>query len=221
MQTPFVIAFDRDVVAITDAPADWLDLLHHGWSEDVSLPDPGRSREGATFVTSVIAEKLRSEGDPVIGFDWLEQLDRQIGRYDADARESLRSMRMHRVSLAVVPRAVVEVGRVEWEGRLYYRAPESGSPSMVRAVAVVATASGEGSDMAQRFADHVQSPELLAATKLHTHWEPVGSWDERTLPEGFELRQAWSAYPSSVGLSVDSATVWIRRWSSDVRGRGK
>ncbi len=221
LQTPFVIAFDRDAVAITDAPSDWLDLFHHGWAEQISIPDPGRSREGAAFVTSVIAQSLRAEGDAYVGFEWLERLDRQIGRYEPDVRESLRVMRGEAISLAVVPRAEVEAVRVDWEGRLYYRAPETGSPTMVRVVALAATDASGGSGAAERFAEHVQSAEILTASKLHTHWEPMGIWGEGTLPTGFELDAPWSAYPLSIELAVDSAEAWLEQWSTDVRGRGK
>jgi hypothetical protein len=172
-------------------------------------------------VTSVIAQSLRAEGDAYVGFEWLERLDRQIGRYEPDVRESLRVMRGEAISLAVVPRAEVEAVRVDWEGRLYYRAPESGSPTMVRVVALAATDASGGSGAAERFAEHVQSAEILTASKLHTHWEPMGIWGEGTLPTGFELDAPWSAYPLSIELAVDSAEAWLEQWSTDVRGRGK
>jgi ABC-type Fe3+ transport system substrate-binding protein len=221
LETPFVIAFDLDRVGIPDAPADWLDLFHHGWFEEVALPDPRSSDRGAAFVTAVVADRVRAADDSYIGFEWLGRLDRQVVRYPPDVRETLRALRLGQVSLVIAPRAEVEAARPDWEGRLYYVIPESGVPALVRVVAITATAGEPDSDAAARFAEHVRSSEVLTAAKLHTRWEPVGPWDEGRLPDDFELDRPWTTYPLAVDLAVDSGDVWLERWNRDVRGRGK
>jgi len=197
--TPLVIAFDRNAVKITQAPRDWLDLLHHRWADAVVVPDPSRSEVGELLVGAIVADRTRSEGESWIGFEWLERLDGQVVAYAPDEDEALRSLRLGTSSLAVLRLATVEEARNENE-TLYYRVPESGGPVQVSGAGTVATS--DVSDLAERFVEHLsrvgRSTEVWPAG-----WSPVKDDDLAYLE-----------------MIVDSLSLWLDRWSADVRGRG-
>ncbi len=216
--TPFVIAFDRNQVPVTRAPVDWLDLFHFRWAEDVGALDPRSTPEGEWFVAATIVESLREHDDPLPGFDWLARLDPQVPEWDDSAADILRGLRAGRPRLAILPRAWVERARAEDNPLLYYRIPESGTPSLVQGVAVVrGTASPEA---ARRFVEYLASSDVATASKRVTRWEPVaGDVDAASLPDDFELSQPWTPRVMAADTILNQSKVWVDRWDNEVRGR--
>jgi ABC-type Fe3+ transport system substrate-binding protein len=197
--TPFVIAFDRNVVTIAQAPRDWLDLLHHRWADEIVVPDPSRSEVGGLLAGAIVAERTRTEGESWIGFEWLERLDGQVVSYVPDEEEALRSLRLGTSSLAIVRLATVEEAREDNE-TLYFRVPESGGPVQVSGAGTVATSNI--SNLAERFVEH-----LSRVGRSGEHW-PAG-WSPVRDDDLVDLE-----------MVVDSLPLWLDRWSADVRGRG-
>jgi ABC-type Fe3+ transport system substrate-binding protein len=200
--SPFVVAFDRQRVALVDAPLDWIDVLHHGWADDVLVPDPVRSGAGAAFVLGAVAEAIRRDGDGYIGFEWLERVDGQVLRYVSGPDEALRGVRMGTASLAIVPLEAFERAR-EPDGTLYERTPGSRDAAVVMGVGARA-AEGPRAAAAASFVSFVTSEEGRA---------------EEMLPPGFELPADFER--ADAELVADSASTWLARWRESVRGRGK
>jgi ABC-type Fe3+ transport system substrate-binding protein len=199
--SPFVVVFDRDSVGLVNAPEEWIDVLHHGWFEEVLLPDPTRARTGTAFVLGAVAESTRTEGESYIGFEWLERIDDQVVRYVADAQEAVRGVRTGSASLAVVPLATFEANRGDDE-TLHHRRPRSRAADFPAGVGLVRQ-EGPTAEAAARFAAFVTADQSR----------------ELTLPAGWEEPSAWQR--DDVVMVVDSASVWVTRWRETVRGRGK
>lgn len=217
MTSPFVIAFDRTVVSLTDAPVDWIDVFHHGWFGEVGALDPATSPEGRWLLGAMLVEALRDDDDLDRGFDWLARLDEQVAVYSPSPEPLLRRAAAGDLLLTLVPRAAVEVAR-EGTPTLHYRLPASGTPEVARGVAVVAGT--DVSEAARAFVDHLGSDEMATAIKRHTHWEPVaGEVDARRLPEGFELEQYWTGYAPAVDTLAAELDGWMERWELEVRTR--
>ncbi len=216
--TPWVIAFDRDRVGLPEAPRDWVDVLHHGWVEEVAVPDPARSDVGARFVGAAVGEAVHAEGLSWVGLEWLERLDRQVVRYVPDEREALRALRVELASLALLRRATVEDARADDES-LHYRIPEGGTPVDVLGAGVVAGSAVP--DAARRFLDHLASDVVLAASAEHTGWEPLVPMEPVDSLAASPRSGEWLGYPLAAGLVVDSLATWLDRWTREVRGRGK
>ena len=199
--SPFVVVFDRDSVGLVSAPQDWIDVLHHGWFEEVLLTDPTQARSGAAFVLGAVAESTRTEGESYIGFEWLGRLDNQVVRYVDDAEEAVRGVRMGVASLAIVPLASFETSRGDDE-TLHFRRLPSRTAELPAGVGLIRR-DGSESDAAARFVAFVTSRQS----------------DEVTLPVGWEEPSEWQR--DDVTMVVDSASVWVTRWRETVRGRGK
>lgn len=218
--TPFVIAFNREELTLTDAPRDWIDVMHHGWTEEIAALDPTRDDDGAAFVGSILIESLRNTGDAFDGYDWLDRLDAQVERYRSEPTDVFRALQRGDDLLAVLPRALVEEERADGNSWLYYRVPESGTPMLALGVAIAKGSMARNA--AARFVDHLGRLDVATATKLHTHWEPAhGGVDRSALPQGFELDQSWTAYPLAIDTLTAEIERWVTRWDLEVRGVGK
>lgn len=204
--SPFVFVFDRDRVSLANAPVDWIDVLHHGWADDILVPDPTRSEAGAAFVLGAIAEAARTEGDPYYGTEWLVRVDHQVLRYVADEEEAIRGVRMGSASLAIVSLAAFAA----WSGddeTLHHRRPESRAAYLPRGVALV-SGGGAKADAGVRFVSFV-----TAAADAGDAGLVAGE------PEGWEL--PGENQREDAVMVADSSGVWLARWRETVRGRGK
>lgn len=217
MTSPFVIAFDRMVVPLSEAPLDWIDVFHHGWFGEVGALDPATSPEGRWLIGAMLVEALRDDDDLNRGFDWLARLHEQVAVYAPAPEPLLRRAADGDLLLVVVPRAAVEAAR-EATPTLHYRLPASGTPEVARGVAVVAGT--DASEAARAFVDHLGSDAVATAIKRHTHWEPaVGRVDRAGLPDDFELEQYWTGYEPAVDTLAAELDGWLDRWELEVRTR--
>ncbi|NIQ57133.1 MAG: extracellular solute-binding protein, partial [Gammaproteobacteria bacterium] len=218
LRTPFVVAFDRTVVPIAEAPRDWIDVLHHAWYDGVRVMDPAGTKEGAYFAGAVLVEALRDDDDLVRGFDWLARLDEQVDLYVAGTDELIGALERGDALLAILPMADAERARAERAPWLHYRVPSSGTPALTLGVAIVQGAAH--ADAARAFVDYLGTTGAATAAKLRTRWDPVaGSVDESVLPPDFELVDRWTAYPLAVDTLIAELPGWIERWEEEVRTR--
>lgn len=215
--TPFVVAFSRDELELTRAPTDWNDLRHFRWSEEIEMLDPARSVAGAWLVGSIL-QRHRVEGDLDRGFEWLQALDGQVSRYVTTPAQAIRALETGSARLALLPRADVEAARADAAAWLYYRFPESGTPMLVRGIAVVARTESE--DAARAFIDHVGSKDVRTVAKLETRWQPAyGGVDSDRVPPDFELPHSWRPYEIATRAVMADLPGWLDRWETEVRGR--
>jgi iron(III) transport system substrate-binding protein len=215
--TPFVIALNREHVPLARAPTDWIDLFHFRWAEKVHLPDPTQSDEGAYFVGAMVTEGLRTDGDLERGFDWLDRLDTQVELYVPGSAEAINGLETGLALLSILPRADVESARAAGKDWLYYRMPESGTPMLVRGVAIVR--SSEVASAAARFVDHLGRPEVATEAKFYTRWQPAhGGVDMNRFPPDFEIDQAWTPYALAIDTIAAEVDRWVMRWDLEVRG---
>ena len=218
LATPLVIAFDRTVVALSDAPSDWVDLFHHAWFDDIRVPDPVRTEAGATLVAGMVVEALRDDDDLNRGFDWLARLHDQVDGYVTDSRGAVEALRRGDALLAIMTRADAEAARGSDADWLHYRLPTSGTPEVVRGVGVVAGATS--TEAASTFLDYLGSDDVATAVKLHTHWEPLaGAVDDARLPPDFELPRNWRGYAPAFDTIAAELDGWVDRWEREVRTR--
>lgn len=218
LATPLVIAFDRTVVALSDAPSDWVDVFHHAWFDDVRVPDPARTEAGATLVAGMVVEALRDDDDLNRGFDWLARLHDQVDGYVTDARGAVDALRRGDALLAIMTRADAEAARGSDADWLHYRLPTSGTPEAVRGVGIVDGAMSMEAALA--FLDYLGSDDVATSAKLHTHWEPrAGAVDDASLPPDFELPQNWRGFPPAFDTIAAELDGWVDRWEREVRTR--
>ncbi|MEM7414065.1 MAG: extracellular solute-binding protein [Gemmatimonadota bacterium] len=218
--TPFVIAFNREELTLTRAPRDWVDTFHHRWAEEIWALDPSQSEEGAVFVGSMLVEALRDDDDLNRGFDWLDRLDTQVERYASNSSDIVHALQQREALLGILPRATAEEARASGDEWLYYRLPESGTPTLELGVAIMRGTPAR--DAAARFVDHLGETGVATEAKRLTRWEPVsGAVDRDALPRDFEVAQSWAGFPIATDTLRAELEGWVSRWNLEVRGVGK
>ena len=216
--TPFVVAFNREALPLGRVPLDWVDVFHHRWWEEVAVFDPERTEEGAYFLGATIVEALRDDDNLYAGLDWFARLERQITRRVQESEDAIRALRTQDALLAILPRADVEAARADDAPWIYYRLPTSGTPTLVRGVAIVRGTDVE--EAARAFVDHVGSLHVAVEAKRWTRWEPAHvEVAPARLPPDFEIDLPWTGYPLAVDTLVSELDEWVSRWSLEVRGR--
>lgn len=215
--TPYVIAFSREDLGLARAPSDWIDLRHFRWSDDIEVLDPDRSEAGEWFLISML-QQAASQGDLESGFDWLAAVDRYVESYATNTSGALEALRERRSRIAILPRADVEAARSNNAPWLHYRLPESGTPVLVRGVALMRPAAEVKT--AQAFLDHLGSLDVRTAAKLETRWQPVfGSVDSSRIPVDFELKEPWKPFAIRFDTIQGKREVWLDWWAQEIRGR--
>lgn len=186
--TPFVFAFNRDEIARSRMPRDWVDLFHPRWFQEVLLPDPQEhTPTGVLLGWWIVGEEDRTD-DPEAGFDWLRRLDGAVADYPSDVAGVLARLRTGDGSVAVLPLEDVEMAMEEWPW-LDYTVPESGSPFFVEGVAVLAASPAP--PLAEAFVEGIEAQEVPGSVV------PLAA-DYRRIEEGL--------------------TAWLRRWRQEIRG---
>lgn len=216
--SPFVIAFNREEVPIARAPLDWVDTFHHRWFAEVYAFDPERTEEGGYFLGAILVEGLRDDDNLLRGLHWFDRLDPQVGRWIVEPGEAIRALGSGDALIAILPRAVVEAARSDDAPWLHYRVPASGTPTLVRGVAILRGTGVE--DAARRFVDHIGTTEAATEAKLRTRWESASvAIDSTRLTSDFEMELPWRGFPLAFDTLVAELDGWIERWNLEVKGR--
>lgn len=213
---PAVLAYNTDRTSRSRAPGDWIDLFHPRWSGEVLLPDASGSEVMQAFVGTVVA-RMRSEAGDDAGFDWLARLDANRKTYLADADELVGRLGNGDASLALLALSQAQTAR-EAGRPVDFRLPESGSPTLVRGVAVVA--GGPHPAGAAAFLEWLGRADVRAAAAQRFLVLPatVGEVDGEP---------SWaSALRANLPLDVAPADTvaahlggWVTRWRDEVMGR--
>ena len=194
--SPFVFAFHEDHMARSRVPRDWMDLFHPRWADEVLLLDPGSDEATAFLMGAWIAREEERTGDMEAGFDWLLRLDAATEDYSTDIDRLMDRLRAGEGTIAIVPLSVLaQASGDRWPG-VRYAVPESGSPWLVRGVALLAGL--ESRPQAEAFLEFLDG-----------------------LPGSATADEAdRSAFPVDYAYVSANLDEWLDRWRQDVRGLG-
>jgi len=217
--SPYVFAFHEDHMARSRVPRDWTDLFHPRWAGEVLLLDPASDASTAFLMGAWIAREEERTQDVSAGFDWLLRLDAATAGYSADIDRLLDRLQSGEGSMAIVPLSTLGQAVHDRGTGFKYTVPESGSPLVVRGVAVLHGA--ESRPQADAFLEYLGGPGGRSAASLGGFWLPgmSGDGDNEVPPElaGVSGLQVWSVNYPHVIANLDA---WLERWRQDVRGLG-
>jgi iron(III) transport system substrate-binding protein len=214
---PMVLAFNTDRTARGRAPRDWIDLFHPRWTGDVLLQDPRGSDAMVAFIGFQVARAAGEVGDETPGFDWLARLDATRKAYVTDPNELMRRLGSGDVAVAPVPLSLAQ--RTGDAGRpVDYRVPETGSPSLLRGVAMVGGA--PHAEAAIVLVAWLGTPEAQLEVARRFAYVPVA-------PDVPVEGVAWLANVQSLlrlefppaGTLATHLDGWLSRWREEVMGR--
>lgn len=135
--TPEVIAYNSDAVAPEDVPRDWDDVLDPRWTGQVLIRDPLASGTMRTIFGMIIYRSLRETGDTAQGFAWLRRLDAQTKEYVLNPSLLYQKLARREGLITLWDMPDIETIKAKNGLPIDYVFPESGTPLLVDAAAVV------------------------------------------------------------------------------------
>lgn len=220
-RTPEVIAYNSEAVSRAEAPKDWDAVLEPRWRGEVLIRDPLASGTMRAIFGAIMWREYRRTGDPEAGYEWLLRLDAQTKEYVLNPTMLYQKLARQEGLVTLWDMPDIETIRATTDLPIDYVLPESGTPVVIDAVAVV-----EGSDrpeLARRFAGWVgERTQLLEAARRFFRIPARADLPPDCLPPW--LREA---APRIRPMELDRGYVrehtprWLRHWDRHIRGQGR
>lgn len=214
-----VIVFNERLVAASEAPGDWDELLDPRWKGRLLIRDPMASGVLRTVFGMVLARSLAETGATDRGFDWLRWLDAQTKEYVANP--ALLHEKLLRQEGAVTIWELTDTLLERRRGSPFgYRFAASGTPVIDDAIALVAGA--PHAVAARGFVEWVGGAEAQRLAAERVFRIPARTdLPADALPDW--ARQALADMrPAEVDADLVAREIqgWMASWDRTVRGRG-
>lgn len=219
--TPEVIAFNSEAVTGDAIPRDWDDVLDPRWRGQVLIRDPLASGTMRTIFGMIIYRSLRETGSVDAGMDWLRRLDAQTKEYVLNPTLLYQKLARREGLVTLWDMPDIEHLKARTGLPIDYVIPESGTPLVVDAIAVVAGA--RHPELAREFVEFVGGTEgVILAAREHFRLPARTDIPADSLPEGMRrARERIVPEPLDWALLQEKTSEWMRFWDENIRGRGR
>lgn len=220
-RTPEVIAFNSDALAPEEAPADWDEVLEPRWRGKVLIRDPLASGTMRAIFGALIWREYRRTGRVEAGYEWLLRLDAQTKEYVLNPTLLYQKLARREGLVTLWDMPDIETLRATTDLPIDYHLPESGTPVVIDALAVVEGAPHP--ELGRAFAEFAGSrASVRRAAERFFRIPARADIPPDSLP-GW-LREALPRIrPMEVDreLVAERAPEWLRYWDRHIRGRGR
>ncbi|MGB5874489.1 MAG: extracellular solute-binding protein [Bacteroidota bacterium] len=216
--TPEVILYNTRLVAESEVPRDWDDLLDPAWKGKIIVRYPVASGTMRIIFGAMILREVARGGTVSDGFAWLQRLDANTKTYAANPTQLYLKIAREEGSISLwnLPDAVIQR---ELNGYPFgYVIPRSGTPLITDGIAIVNGARHPSA--ARQFYEFVTSAEslILQAEKFYR------------IPARLDIEKdrlpAWMRDIQISPLPIDWDTLaaneqrWMQEWDDRVKGTG-
>ena len=215
--TPEVIAYNTETVAAADVPKDWDDVLDPKWKGKIIIRDPIPSGTMRAIFGAIIIRELQRTGSTKAGFDWLRRLDANTKEYVISPTMLYQKLGQREGQLSLYDMPDIETLRQTTKYPIASQIPESGTPLLVDAVAIVR--GSKHREVAKRFYEFVTTPAaLLTAAERFARMPARTDIPGDSLPAWIrEARARIKPMPLPQALLADSLDAWMKYWDASVR----
>jgi iron(III) transport system substrate-binding protein len=218
LEDPLVIAVNADSVGLEIAPRDWSDLLQPEFRGELLLPEPWRSEAGNLLVATRLATGA-TMGDTAEAWDWLRGVDAAAGAYVASDSGLVARVAQGSATMGVAFLSQVEAARAGGHAELAVHVPESGTPVLVRGIAVVAKAPDP--QQAADFVEWTGDPGVADGVMERSYLMPARDDLEQDPPEWLsKVLQTLRRQIVPGDTLAAHMPAWLTGWSERVRGEG-
>ena len=217
--TPEVIMYNNRVLADSEAPGDWDELLEPRWRDKIIIRSPLASGTMRTIFCALIEREAERKGTVDAGFAWLRRLDGNTKTYVADPTQLYLRIAREEALVSVWDLPDVVVSARTYGYPFGFVIPRSGTPLITDCIAIVKGA--KHAAQAREFYEFVTSREsMLRQASLYQRIPTRTDLPARELP-------SWIAALSLKPMAVDwrmleeHEQAWMQEWDQHVKGTGK
>lgn len=218
--TPAVIVYNAQALTRAEAPRDWDHVLDPRFTGRVLIRDPLASGTMRAIFGMILERSVRETGDTARGMAWLRRLDAQTREYVLNP--ALLYEKLSRQEGWVTLWDLPDIQVVQRQGRpLEYVFPESGTPVIVDAIALVGGAPHP--EAARAFIEWVGSAEAQLLSAREAFRLPArADLPPDSLPDWVrEVRAEMIPEPMDWTMLAERGDEWMRWWDRRVRGTGR
>lgn len=217
--TPEVIMYNSRLVSTGEAPADWDELLEPKWKDKIIIRYPLASGTMRAIFGAIIQRELRRTGSVEYGFEWLRRLDANTKSYVADPTQLYLKIAREEGAVSVwnLPDVVIQTNVNNYP--FGYVIPTNGTPLITDCIAIVKGT--QRRKEAELFYEFVTSQEALIEQATVYYRIPA-----RTDIPADQLPD-WITRLNIKPMEVDwklldeNEKTWMKRWDSEVKGKGR
>lgn len=219
-RTPAVIAWNAKVVAASDAPHDWDEILDARWFDKVLIRDPVASGTMRAIWGYIIERSIAATGDTTAAMAWLRRLDRNTKTYALNP--AILDEKLARaeglLTLWDLPDILISMNRGYPFG---WRFPASGTVVIDDAIGMVQGAPHP--QAAQRFIDFVGESEglLIAARRAYRLPARLDLPADSMPPWYAEVVRTMRVAPMDWAMLARDGSGWMAYWDAHVRHTGR
>ena len=217
--TPEVIVFNSHLLAKSDAPKDWNDLLTPQWKNKIILRYPLASGTLRVIFSAMVASSVAKYGSEENGFDWLRRLDANTKSYTSDPTQMYLKLAREEASVSIWDMPDVVLQEKLNNCPFDYNVPTSGTVLLTDGIAIVSGA--KHMELAKKFYEFVTSEASLILQANKFYRIPARSG----IPK--EKLPSWITSTSFTPMHVDWELIsqheseWMRKWDEEIKGRGQ
>lgn len=226
--TPEVIGYNTELVSAADAPEDWDDVLDPRWKDKVIIRDPIASGSMRAIFGAQMVRSMRETGSPQAGYDWLLRLDANTREYTYNP--TILYTKLARGEGLVTLYNMPDIALLEQRRgmKIGYVIPESGTPLLVDAIAIVRrpatgdSAAAARAEIARRYYEFVTTPQALyVAADSFLRIPARTDLVQDSLPQWIrDANEQIKPMPLDRALLADSLDAWMTYWDRHIRNQG-
>ena len=215
--TPEVIAYNSQVVAPTDAPKDWDDVLDPKWKGKIIIRDPIPSGSMRAIFGAIILRELKRTGSTAAGFQWLRRLDANTKEYVISPTMLYQKLGQREGTVSLYDMPDIETLRQTTKYPIASQIPTSGTPLLVDGIAIVKGTARAA--LAKEFYEFVTTPQALrVAAERFVRMPARPDIADDSLPAWIrEARARIRPMPLDEKMLADSLDSWMKYWDAHVR----
>jgi iron(III) transport system substrate-binding protein len=217
-ETPEVIVYNSDAVAVSEAPRDWDDVLDPKWRDKILIRNPNPSDTMQVIFGGIIWRYYKDTGSPQQGYEWLRRLDQNVHEYTADGTLLMQKLARREGLVSLWNMPDVRLFKEQKNFPVSYVIPASGTPVIIDGIAILRGAPNE--EEAKRFYEFVTTPESLVHAAHKYYRIPVRSDIEKSQLPGW-MNEPFTRMPIDWDVLRKQGADWIRYWDTEIRGRNK
>lgn len=226
--TPEVIGYNTELVTEAEAPKDWDDVLDPRWKGKVIIRDPIASGSMRAIFGAQMVRSMRETGSPQAGYDWLRRLDANTKEYTYNPTILYTKLARGEGLITLYNMPDIALLKQQRGMQIGYVIPESGTPLLVDAIAIVSRpSSGDSaatarSEIARRYYEFVTTPRALyTAADSFLRIPARTDLVPDSLPQWIrEANELIKPMPLDRALLADSLDAWMTYWDRNIRNQG-